>query len=120
MSNYFREPNCENAVLLMSLLGLKSLCLTTLPGSSMGGVVRGERKLSNLGRLTNFYADGTVKTFFEDRPQSEASATPRDPSQEELVRIVSHLRGLVRERLIEDLIDGRMMSHAASQDPQGD
>ena len=117
VNNFYRLHNRENAVLLMDLLGLKELSLSEIPSIDMRSKVRGENKFAQLGRLTVFYADGTVKTFFSDSPQSFAQAKPREPSEEELQRIVPYLRSLMRERVIEDMIDARMRDHAA-RDPE--
>lgn len=112
MSTYYREHNRENAVLLMEVLGR-----TKLPFSELSAY---PKLVSNqfLGRLTTFYADGTVKTFFLDTPDSEDRVTPREPTQEELDWIVPHLRGILRGRVIEDLIDERMRKHALGDPSQ--
>ena len=113
MSEY-RELTLENALLLMKILGWKRLPLKEIPSpKGLGARMRGDgsNPMQKIGRATVFYEDGTIKTFFEGNPLSESSAKARDASQEEISRIVPYLRGLLRERVIEDLIDDIMRVH---------
>jgi hypothetical protein len=95
----------------MYLLGMSRLPFKALPPiKNLGATVRGDKTPINIGRLTVFYEDGTVKSFFEGNPQSEGSATPREVTQEELNRIVPFLRQKMRDKVFEDMIDERMAS----------
>lgn len=107
----YRTPTLKNALTLMSLLGMSSLNLDSIPSrSSLGRELAGDTKSQSLmGRSTVFYEDGTVKTFFEGDPLSESSAKPREPSQVELNRIVWYLYDKAASQILDELIGERIL-----------